>query len=282
MIIDGKEMARKEYEKLKEEIASLSKKPNLTAVLVWNNPSSLRYIAQKKKWAQEIGIDFQLIQFEETVKQEEIIAILTKLNNDEKVNGIIVQLPLPCHIDTNAVINNISPIKDVDGFTAVNMWKVVLGDESGLAPCTPSWVIHICKSIWVDLEWKNVTIIGRSNIVGKPLINMCINAWATVTCCNSKTKNLKNHTKNADIIVLATGKPWLLTKEMIQKEAVIIDVGFTVIDGKIYGDACFQEILENGNPITPVPWGVGALTVVYLMKNTLKAFYLQNKVVWII
>ncbi len=277
MITNGKEIALIWYEKLKEEIKLLDKKPWLAVILVGDNPASIRYVSQKAKWAKEVWIQFKLIKREREIQEEELKEDIKKLNNDETIHGIIIQLPLPSHIDTNTIINTIHPVKDIDGFTAINMGKIALWDESGLAPCTPSGVIHICKVNSIDLEWKNITIIGRSNIVGKPLVSMCINEWATVTCCNSKTKDLKSHTQNADIVVLATGKPWILTKDMIKKDAFVIDVGFTVIDEKIYWDACFQEISENGNPITPVPWWVGRLTVLFIMKNTLKAFYMQNK-----
>lgn len=276
MIIDGKKIAKDEYELLKEEIKSMQEKPSLHALLVWNNPSSLRYIRQKKKWADYIWIDFFLYHFEEDWEEKVLLEKIESLNNNKKVSGIICQLPLPEKIDTKKVIDSIHPLKDVDGFTNINMGKIVIGDDSWLVPCTPAGVMHIFEKEKIDLKGKKVVIIGRSNIVGKPLVNICINKQATVSCCNSKTKDIKEYTKDADIVILATGKPWLLSLDMINDATIVIDVWFTVEDGKIYGDACFEEIEKNGNKITPVPGWVGALTVLFLMKNTLKAFYLQK------
>lgn len=276
MIIDGKKIAKDEYELLKEEIKSMQEKPSLHALLIWNNPSSLRYIRQKKKWADYIWIDFFLYHFEEDWEEKVLLEKIESLNNDKKVSGIICQLPLPEKIDTKKVIDSIHSLKDVDGFTNINMGKIVIGDDSWLVPCTPAGVMHIFEKEKIDLKGKKVVIIGRSNIVGKPLVNICINKQATVSCCNSQTKDIKEYTKDADIVILATGKPWLLSLDMINDTTIVIDVWFTVEDGKIYGDACFEEIEKNGNKITPVPGWVGALTVLFLMKNTLKAFYLQK------
>lgn len=276
MIIDGKKIAKDEYELLKEEIKSMQEKPSLHALLVWNNPSSLRYIRQKKKWADYIWIDFFLYHFEEDWEEKVLLEKIESLNNNKKVSGIICQLPLPEKIDTKKVIDSIHPLKDVDGFTNINMGKIVIGDDSWLVPCTPAGVMHIFEKEKIDLKGKKVVIIGRSNIVGKPLVNICINKQATVSCCNSQTKDIKEYTKDADIVILATGNPWLLSLDMINDATIVIDVWFTVEDGKIYGDACFEEIEKNGNKITPVPGWVGALTVLFLMKNTLKAFYLQK------
>ena len=277
MIIDGKKIAKEEYALLKKEIEKMKEKPSLHAILVGNNPASLRYIRQKKKWADYTWIHFFLHHLSEDIDEKELLERVKKLNNDTGVHAIICQLPLPEKIDTKKVIDSIHALKDVDGFTNVNMGKIVIGDDTWLIPCTPAGIMHIFKKEKIDLKWKKVVIIGRSNIVWKPLVNMCINKQATVSCCNSQTKDIKSYTKMADIIILAAGKPWLLSLDMIHNASVVIDVWFTVEDGKILGDACFEEIEKNGNKITPVPGWVGALTVLFLMKNTLKAFYLQQK-----
>ncbi|MBW7954593.1 bifunctional 5,10-methylenetetrahydrofolate dehydrogenase/5,10-methenyltetrahydrofolate cyclohydrolase [Candidatus Gracilibacteria bacterium] len=278
MILDGKEVAKKIYEELKKDILKLEKKPKLGVILVGNNPSSIRYINQKQKYAKEVGIDFELFSFDENVLEKDLLEKINILNNDESISGYIVQLPLPRHIDEKTIINSISPKKDVDGFHTINQGKIVIGDESGLTPCTPSGILEIFKYYNIDLIGKNIVVVGRSNIVGKPIANMLINKQSTVTICNSKTKNIEFFTKNADIVILALGKPNFLTLDKIGDNTIVIDVGFTVIDGKIYGDACFGEILQNGNPITPVPGGVGVLTVAMLLKNTYKAFFYNSQI----
>ncbi|MDD5769480.1 MAG: bifunctional 5,10-methylenetetrahydrofolate dehydrogenase/5,10-methenyltetrahydrofolate cyclohydrolase [Candidatus Gracilibacteria bacterium] len=272
MILDGKIVAEKIYNELKNEILPLEKKPKLGAILIGNNSSSIRYIKQKQKWAEYIGVDFELLTFDENISQISLLEEINKLNIDENISGFIIQLPLPKHINEQEIINSINPEKDVDGFHPINQGKIVIGDETGLKPCTPAGVIELCKFYNIDLIGKNIVIIGRSNIVGKPLANMLINMQATLTICNSKTKNIDFYTKNADIIITAMGSPEFLTTEKINKDTVVIDVGFSVIDGKIYGDCDFENIIQNGNKITPVPGGVGALTVAMLMKNTLKAY----------
>jgi len=271
MILDWKIIAEKIYKKIKKEVLSQEKKPRLWAILVWNNPSSLRYINQKRKWAEEVGITFELFSFDENISEEQLLQTINNLNNDKNISWFIIQLPLPKHIDEKKVINSINPLKDVDWFHIKNQWKIVVWDNSGLVACTPAGIIELCKYYNIELIWKNVVVIWRSNIVGKPIINLLINIWATVTSCNSKTKNIEFFTKNADIIITAMWMPKFLTVDKIKKDACIIDVWFTVIDEKIYWDADFENILNNWNDITPVPGGVGALTVAMLMTNTLKA-----------
>ncbi len=271
MILDGKIVAQAIYEDIKKEIFTFSKKPKLWVILVGNNPSSLRYIKQKQKWAEYVGIEFELFSFEENISENELLQKVQFLNNDENISGYIIQLPLPEHINEKKIINAILPEKDVDGFHPENQGKIVIGDTSGLAPCTPSGMMELLKYYNIDIAGKNIVVIGRSNIVGKPIVNLLINASATVTICNSKTKNISVFTKNADIIITAMGKPKFLTVEKINPKSIILDVGFSVIDEKIYGDCDFENIIKNGNAITPVPGWVGALTVACLMKNTLKA-----------
>ncbi len=271
MILDWKQVAWEIYEKLKNEITLLEKKPKLWAVLVWNNPSSVRYINQKQKWAQYVWIDFELFKFDENITEIELLEVINKLNNDENISWFIVQLPLPKHINEKNVINSINPKKDVDWFHPENQWKTVIWDSSWFAPCTPAGMIELLKYYKIDVVWKNIVIIWRSNIVGKPIANLLINLGATVTVCNSKTKDITFFTKNADIVITAMWSPKFLTVDKINKETIVIDVWFTVIDDKIYWDCDFENILKNWNMITPVPGWVWALTVACLMQNTLSS-----------
>lgn len=277
MILDGKIVAQKIYQDLKNEIDILTQKPKLSVILVGKNSPSLRYINQKQKWAEFVWIDFELINFDDNVNEETLLSTITELNQDESVDGFMVQTPLPKHINLEKVINAIDARKDVDGFSPVNQGKIVIGDKSWLPACTPAGVIELCKYYGIELVWQNIVIIGRSNIVGKPLANLLINIGATVTICNSKTKNIETFTKNADIVITAMGVPKFLQANMISKNTKIIDVGFSVIDGKIYGDADFENIILQKNDITPVPGGVGVLTVAMLMTNTLKAYKNKKK-----
>lgn len=272
MILDWKIVAEKIYNELKNEILPLEKKPKLWAILIWNNSSSIRYIKQKQKWAEYIWVDFELLTFDENISQISLLEEINKLNIDENISWFIIQLPLPKHINEQEIINSINPEKDVDWFHPINQWKIVIWDETWLKPCTPAWVIELCKFYNIDLIWKNIVIIWRSNIVWKPLANMLINMQATLTICNSKTKNIDFYTKNADIIITAMWSPEFLTTEKINKDTVVIDVWFSVIDWKIYWDCDFENIIQNWNKITPVPGWVWALTVAMLMKNTLKAY----------
>ncbi len=277
MIIDWKKIALDKYDKMKDDLQKSWKKLTLQAILVWNNSASLRYISQKRKWADYVWITFELIHLDENIWESVLLDIIDKSNNDKNINGILVQLPLPDKIDSKKVINSIYPNKDVDWFHPVNQWKILIWDESWLVPCTPSGVMQIFRFLNIDLSWKLVVVIGRSNIVWKPLVALLINSGATTICCNSKTKDLQEFTKKADIVICAAGSPGLLKMDMINDKTVVIDVWFTIIDEKIYWDACFSEINENGNLITPVPGWVWTLTVVNIMTNVIKAEKLQNK-----
>lgn len=275
MIIDGKKIAQTLYNNLKNDIEKQGITPTLAAVLVWDNSASLRYIKQKKKWAEFVWIDFKLIQLKSNVTQIELEKTIDELNNNKNVDGYIVQLPLPKHINETTIIRKIDSKKDVDGFHPENTGKVLIGDSTGFVPCTPAWVMYMFDVMWTELSGKQVTIVWRSNIVGKPLAALLINAWATVSVCNSKTPDIKKYTSSSDIVIMATGQPHLLKLDMVKIGTTIIDVGFTVIDGKIYGDADFDLLEKVGNKITPVPGGVWALTVAMLMKNTLQAALLK-------
>lgn len=275
MIIDGKKIAQTLYDNLTQDIKKSWLKPVLAAVLVWNNSASLRYIKQKKKWADTVWVEFRLFEMKINVTQIELEKKIDELNDNSGINWYIVQLPLPDHIDEKAIINKIDPIKDVDGFHPENVWKVLIWDDTGFAPCTPAGVMYMLDTIWEDVTWKQVVIVGRSNIVWKPLAALLINAWATVIICNSKTPDIKKYTSNSDIVIMATGKPMLLRLDMVKIWTTIIDVWFTVIDGKIHWDADFEIIEKCGSKITPVPGWVWALTVAMLMKNTYRAALLQ-------
>jgi len=276
MIINWKELAQNIYNKLKEEIFVLEKKPTLWAILVWENSASLRYIKQKKKWAEYIWMNFELKNFSDNVSEKELLEFIDNWNNDKNISWYIVQLPLPKHIDSTKIINAINPKKDVDWFHPENQWKILIWDNTGFAPCTPYWVMWIFEELNIGLSGKEVVVIWRSNIVGKPITAMLINAWATVISCNSKTPDISKYTKTADIVICAAGQPHLLKLENINDKTIVIDVGFTVIDWKIYWDASFEEINNNWNLITPVPGWVWRLTVANLLKNTYKAFKQWN------
>lgn len=277
MIIDWKKIAWKIYDEIKVEVLSLEQKPTLAVILVWNNSSSLRYIEQKQKWAEYVWIKFILVKFSVDATERELLDKIKEFNESPNINGYMVQTPLPEHINTTKILNAIHPKKDVDGFHPNNVWKVLIWDSSAFMPCTPAGVMEILKAEDINVEWKIVCVIGRSNIVGKPMISLLVNAWATVIACNSKTKRLDKFTTKADIIIVAAWNPGLLKVNMIKIWAVVLDVGFTVIEWKIYGDADTKLIDLVWWKVTPVPGGVWALTVAMLMKNTLKAYKLQNK-----
>ena len=277
MIINWWKIAKKMYEKLKEEVSQIKgEKPTLWAILVWDNSASLRYIKQKRRWAKFVGMNFELKQFDENISEQDLIDFIKSWNSDKNISGYIIQLPLPEHVNSTKILRTVSPEKDVDWFHPENQWKVLLGDESWFAPCTPHWVMEIFEDWNIELQWKEVVVIWKSNIVGKPLVAMLMNAWTTVISCNSKTPDINKFTKTADIVICAAWVPWLLKLENINDKTIVIDVWFTIIDRKIYWDAEFDEINENWNLITPVPGWVGRLTVANLLKNTFKAHTLWN------
>lgn len=277
MIIDWKKIAQGIYDEIKSEIWTLTTKPTLWAILVWDNPASIRYIEQKRKWATYVWINFKLIKFKENISEKELLMTMKEFNENPSINWYIIQLPLPDHINTIKVINYIHPKKDVDWFHPNNQWKVLLWDNTWFAPCTPAWIMEILKVQNIEVEWKTVCIVWRSNIVWKPAAALLINAWATVISCNSKTKNIEKFTWTSDIVIIATGHPNLLKVNMVKVGAIVLDVGFSIVDGKIYWDADTKLINLIWNKITPVPGWVWALTVAMLMKNTLKAYKWQNK-----
>lgn len=277
MIIDWQKIAAWIYEEIKKEVDNLNVKPTLWAILVWNNPSSLRYIEQKRKWATNVWINFKLIKYNENISEREVLMTIKEFNENPAINWLIVQLPLPEHINTTRIINSVHPKKDVDWFHPNNQWKVLLWDNSWFIPCTPAGIMEILKAQNINVEWKVVCVIGKSNIVWKPTVALLMNAWATVISCNSKTKNLERFTTQADVVIVATWNPWLLKVNMIKVGAVVLDVWFTIENWKIYWDADTKLIDLVWNKVTPVPGWVWALTVAMLMKNTMRAYKLQNK-----
>lgn len=275
-LIDGKLVSSNILNNIKEEIDTLEIKPTLVVIQVGNMDASTIYVRNKEKAAIKVGINFKCINFEEKIEESIIISEIEKLNKDKNINGIIVQLPLPKHLNSQRIINAINPIKDVDGLTTLNLGKLINNEEC-LTSCTPTGIMYLLDEYKVEIEGKNVVIVGRSTLVGKPLIHMLLNKNATVTICHSKTVNLEKFTKTADILIVAVGKKHLIKKEMVKENSTIIDVGINKVDGKLYGDVDTEEVLDKVNLITPVPGGVGPMTIAILLKNTLKSYHLMQK-----
>lgn len=278
-IINGKEIANSIYNITKKEVETAVEeyaiKPCLSVITVGDDPASKVYVTNKKKACEKVGITFNWIEVEETITQEALDAIIIDLNKDEKVHGILLQLPIPKHLDKTHSVNLIDPIKDVDGFNYVNLGKIISKDE-GHQSCTPKGIMYLLKEYNINPEGKHAVIIGRSVQVSKPMAMMLLNANATVTICHSKTKDLHKHIMQADILVCAVGKAnFISNPEIIKKDAVIIDVGINRNEeGKLCGDVCATDkLLEQVSYITPVPGGVGPMTVAMLIRNTLDAYY---------
>ena len=276
----AEELARKTREKLKIECDNLKKEgilPKLAVIMVGDDKASQIYVKNKSKACQEIGIKFEEYFLGNDIKQEELIELIQKLNLDKSINGILLQSPIPKSLDINEAFRTILTEKDVDGFNPINVGKLCLNQETFVS-CTPYGIMKMFEEYDIDLTGKNVTILGRSNIVGKPLIQCCLNKNATVTVCHSKTKDLKEHTKNADIVISAIGKAKFVTADMIKDGAVVIDVGINRDEsGKIVGDVDFEKVSSKASYITPVPGGVGPMTIAMLMNNVIKATKLQNR-----
>lgn len=273
-IIDGKEIAKKKKIEIAEQVQELKKQgitPGLAVILVGDNQASRTYVNSKQKTAKGLGMHNILIEYPVTITEQELLAKIDELNNDKDIHGILVQLPLPDHINEENLIEAISPEKDVDGFHPINIGRMMTGQDAFL-PCTPYGVMVMMKEIGMDLAGKHVVIVGRSNIVGKPAGQLFLNENATVTYCHSRTKDLKEHTKQADVVVAAVGKAGLITADHIKPGAVVIDVGMNRDEeGKLCGDVAFAEVKEKAGYITPVPGGVGPMTIAMLMYNTLKS-----------
>ena len=273
-ILDGKAVSLKVKESVKvraEELKKFGVEPTLAVILVGEDKASQTYVRAKEKACNEYGIKSVAHRLSENTTQAELLALINVLNLDDSIHGILVQLPLPKHIDTNTVLATIDPTKDVDGFHAVNVGKLVSGLD-GFVPCTPLGVMEILKEYGIDVAGLNAVVIGRSNIVGKPMANLLLNASATVTVTHSKTKNLKEICKNADLIVAAIGKPFFLKADMVKDGAVVVDVGINRLDdGRLVGDVDFEEVAPKCSYITPVPGGVGPMTIAMLLNNTILA-----------
>ena len=273
-ILDGKAVSLKVKESVKvraDELKKFGVEPTLAVVLVGEDKASQTYVRAKEKACNEYGIKSVAHRLSENTTQNELLALINVLNLDDSIHGILVQLPLPKHIDTNVVLAAIDPRKDVDGFHAVNVGKLVSGLD-GFVPCTPLGVMEILKEYGIDVAGLNAVVIGRSNIVGKPMANLLLNASATVTVTHSKTKNLKEICKNADLIVAAIGRPFFLKADMIKDGAVVVDVGINRLDdGRLVGDVDFDEVAPKCSYITPVPGGVGPMTIAMLLNNTILA-----------
>lgn len=280
-IINGKAVAQKVKIDVAEEVNKLRKNGviiGLAVIIVGDNQASRIYVNNKKKACAEVSIHSKEYALPETTSQSELIELISNLNNDDSINGILVQLPLPKHIDEKAVIEAIDPLKDVDAFHEINVGKIMIGDYS-LLPCTPAGIIELLDSQNIEIEGKHCVIVGRSNIVGKPMAMLLLHRNGTVTICHSKTKNLKEICLNADILIAAVGKAKFITSDMIKKDAVVIDVGMNRDEnGKLCGDVDFDNVEKIVSYITPVPGGVGPMTIAMLMKNTVTAASLQSKI----
>ena len=280
-IISGKEVALKVRERIKNEVEELfaktGKRPGLAVIIVGEDPASQVYVRNKAKGCEEVGFHSEVYRLPEQTEMSELLALINKLNNDENIHGILCQLPLPKHLDETEVILAIDPNKDVDAFHPVNTGKIMIGNYSFL-PCTPAGVMELIASTGVDISGKECVVVGRSNIVGKPQAMLLLQKNGTVTICHSRTKNLAETTKRADILVVAVGRPNFITGDMIKEGAIVVDVGINRMDdGKLVGDVHFESAEKVASYITPVPGGVGPMTITMLLQNTLTAAKQQIK-----
>ncbi len=272
IILDGKKLRDKIIENLKTKVDTFEKKPTLVVVLVGENPASKIYVNNKKKMAEKVGINSEVINYPSNITEKELLDKIEELNNDKNVTAILVQLPLPEHISKDNVMNKIAPSKDVDGFTPYNFGKLFSGEIPTVYPCTPKGILLLLDEYNIDLEGKHVVIVGRSNIVGRPLSQMMLNKNATVTVCHSHTQNLPQITKTADVLVSAVGKN-IIEGEMLKTGCVIVDVGiFKDENGKTRGDVDYESASKIASYISPVPGGVGPMTIASLMLNTVELF----------
>ena len=273
-IIDGKALAKKIRAELKLEVDELKKKginPKLAVIMVGEDKASKVYVKNKSKACEEIGVEFEEFLLKEDIKMEELLSLINELNNRSDVHGILLQSPIPKHLNINKAFNAIDYRKDVDGFNPINVGKLVIGEDCFIS-CTPLGVIKMLEEYGIDIEGKNAVVIGRSNIVGKPLAQCLLAKNATVTICHSRTKNIHEITNNADILVAALGKPGYIKSHMVKEDAVVIDVGINRTDeGKLVGDVDFETVSQKVSYITPVPGGVGPMTIAMLMNNVVKA-----------
>ena len=275
VLIDGKKVSMEIRSRLKQETEELKNKtgrmPGLATVLVGEDPASAVYVRNKNKVCQEVGFQSFGQNLPAETTEDELLEVIKKLNENDEVNGILVQLPLPDHIDSEKILLSIKPEKDVDGFHPINVGKLAIGSAL-LTPCTPTGIIELLDYYNIEIAGKHAVVLGRSNIVGKPVALLLLQRNATVTICHSRTSNLKQVTSQADILIAAVGRPGFVGSEMVKDNAVVIDVGINRVDGKLTGDVEFEPVAEKTSYITPVPGGVGPMTIALLMENTLKAF----------
>lgn len=273
-ILNGKLVAKKIKEELKIEVDKLREKgiiPKLAVIMVGDNPASKVYVKNKSKACQKVGVEFEEFLLNENITQNELFDLIDKLNADDSINGILLQSPIPNHLDQNMAFKRIDHKKDIDGFNPINVGNLSIGNDCFIS-CTPYGVMKILEYYNIELEGKNAVVLGRSNIVGKPMVQCLLDKNATVTVCHSRTKNIKEITKSADILISAIGKPKFVTYDMVKKDAVVIDVGINRLEnGKICGDVDFEEVSKIASKITPVPGGVGPMTIAMLMYNLVKA-----------
>lgn len=277
MILDGKKTADFITKRIAEEVELIEEPITIALILVGHNPASEVYVNMKKKACDAVGINVKDYLLEETATQKDLLKIIKESNEDKAVHAILVQLPLPSHIDEATIINAIAPEKDVDGLTLINQGKLFIGEDT-IEPATPKGVISLLKKNYIDIAGKNVVVVGRSRLVGKPLAILFEQNNATVTIAHSRTTNLKEVTKRADILVAAVGKPNFITGDMIKKDAVVVDVGTTKVEGKLTGDVKFDEAFEIASYITPVPKGVGPMTIASLLENIVLCYRKQKRI----
>lgn len=280
-IIDGKVISAAVKARVKEGVAELNNKGitvGLAVIIVGDDPASKIYVANKKKACEALGIISEEYALSASTTEEELLALVDELNHKKSINGILCQLPLPSHLDEKLIINSILPEKDVDAFHPTNVGRIMIGDFD-FVPCTPAGIMEMLAYENINPEGKNCVVIGRSNIVGKPMAMLLLHKNGTVTVCHSRTKNLKEICSKADILVAAVGKAKFVTADMVKEGAVVIDVGMNRVDGKLYGDVDFVEVSKKASAITPVPGGVGPMTIAMLMQNTLTAAKKQNKII---
>lgn len=277
IILDGRETAKKITEKLRLEVEKLDVKPTLAVIIIGCNPASKVYVKNKEKKALEIGFNSIVIELDENITKDELEKTIKELNENKNVNGILLQLPLPKHLNEKDFLDLIDPKKDVDGFSSYNSGKLLKNDSPYAIPCTPKGIIRLLDEYNIDIEGRVSTVIGRSNIVGKPVSILLLNRNSTVIMTHTKTKNLEHFTKSADILICAAGKKEMIKKEMIKENAVIIDVGITRdIDGRLKGDVDFDDTKDKASYITPVPGGIGPMTIAMLMENTYELYKIQK------
>ena len=280
MIIDGKQLSKEIKAEIKQRVVELKQKynevPTLAIILVGNDPASETYVKNKDKAINFVGMEARVIHLEEDTKEEKVLSIIDELNKDDKINGILIQLPLPKHINTNKVINRVKATKDVDGLTEINTGRLALGAEA-VVPCTPAGVIKLIESTGETIEGKHAVIIGRSILVGKPVAQLLLQKNATVTMCHSKTNDLKSITSQADILVVAIGNAKFIKEDMVKEGAIVIDVGINRVDGKVVGDVDFDNVSAKASHITPVPGGCGPMTITMLIENTIKCYLMQKE-----